>query len=117
MRLALPFALAVLLGACQPAADEAAAPAANPVADPDAITTLRGLTMGDRACYVTVEDAAGETREEMGEFILCEGTALVGQRVRLTYGEVPVPAASCEGDPACTETEVLRIVTGIERAE
>jgi hypothetical protein len=53
----------------------------------------------------------------MAEFILCEASALVGQRVRLTYATIPVPAASCEGDPACTETEDVQVAQSMTAAE
>lgn len=69
-----------------------------------------GLEPGDRACYLSLEDAAGVPFQELADFALCERVDLVGQRVRLTYEEATVPAEICQGDPECTETTRMPIV-------
>lgn len=123
--------LSLALAGCEPAAPPAPAPSAipapteaappppvapaAPMPPPPATTAvLRSLTLGDRACYVTLEDAQGLTREEMGRMELCELTALVGQSVSPSYGEEAVAAESCQGDPECTQTETVRLLIELQ---
>jgi len=80
-------------------------------AAPDPVVTIRGLVAGDVACYVTVSDAAGRSREEMASFDLCEREReLVGRRVRLRHERAKVLAESCQGNPDCTETRTVQLV-------
>jgi hypothetical protein len=86
-------------------------PPSAPVPPPAAATAvLQVLTLGDRACYVTLADAQGLTREEMGRMELCELEALIGRPVLPVYGEEAVAAEACQGDPECTQTETLRLL-------
>jgi len=71
------------------------------------------LSPGDRACYVEVDDGHGMAREEKAGFELCERGELVGRRVELTVGPGEVPAASCEGDPACPRRDTVRVVKSV----
>lgn len=71
---------------------------------------IRRLSPGDRACYVEVDDGLGMAREERAGFELCERGELIGRRVELTVGPGEVPAASCEGDPACPRRDTVRMV-------
>lgn len=84
----------------------------GPSAD-DAVT-VRGLTAGDRACYMEVEDGDGERREQMAAFELCERADLVGKKVRLRTEKAQVQAESCQGNPDCTDTETVDLVQSVE---
>lgn len=98
-----------------PVAPPAPAAPPAPVSPPPAPTdVLRALTLGDRACYVTLEDSQGLAREEMGRMELCELTTLVGQSVTPSYGEESVAAESCQGDPECTQTETVRLLIELQ---
>lgn len=83
---------------------------------------LNSLDAGDTSCGVQVTRGDGTEAYLDGDFELCEGgandaTALVGQRVVITTERGNVMAESCEGDPECTETEEVDIVTSITAAE
>jgi hypothetical protein len=75
---------------------------------------VRGLTAGDRACYLEVEDGDGQRREEMAAFELCERDDLTGRKVRLRFEKAQVQAESCQGNPDCTETETVDLVHAVE---
>ncbi|MFN3596180.1 MAG: hypothetical protein ACK41D_02805 [Rubricoccaceae bacterium] len=97
---------------------EAAAVRDEPLQNPDEALVL-GLETGDRACYLSLEDANGVPFQELADFALCERDDLVGQRVRLAYEEATVPAEICQGDPECTETTrmpIVRTATPLEQA-
>jgi hypothetical protein len=100
--------------AAPPAAATAPPPPAPAPAPQAATAVLQALTLGDRACYVTLADAQAQSREEMGRMELCELTALIGQPVMPAYGEERVAAESCQGDPECTETETVRLITELQ---
>lgn len=90
-------------------------PAAPPASPPPADSAvLQVLTLGDRACYITLADAQGLTREEMGRMELCELQALIGQPVLPVYGEEAVAAEACQGDPECTQTETVRLLIELQ---
>lgn len=95
----------------------AAAPVAGgPVAG--AVYSLTGLENGDAACYVDVIDPSGTQQNFPGDFELCAGashdaTGLIGKSVVLTTEKGSVLSASCQGDPACTQTDTVDLVTGI----
>jgi hypothetical protein len=89
----------VVLGGCQEARDT---------------VTVRGLTAGDRACYIEVEDGDGKVREEMAVFEVCERTDLVGQEVRLHFEKAQVQAESCQGNPECTDSVTEMLVQSVE---
>jgi hypothetical protein len=90
---------AVLLSGCQPAGDT---------------VVVKGLTAGDRACYLEVEDGDGKSREEMASFELCERTDLIGKKVRLQFEKAQVQAESCQGNPDCTDSETVDLVHAVE---
>ncbi len=96
-----------------PAAEPEATPAAAPVAKAEAgpVGKLVSLQNGDAACYVVIQGSAGEASYP-GDFDLCgpEGEALVGKDVQLRLETGTVMAATCEGDPACTDTEEVQQV-------
>lgn len=82
--------------------------------DADTAVTVRGLTAGDRACYMEVEDGTGNRREQMAAFELCERADLVGKKVRLRLEKAQVQAESCQGNPDCTDTETVDLVQSVE---
>ena len=87
--------------------------ALNPLDYPP-VATLQQFTAGDRACYATVTDPDGVETEQFASFELCDRTDLIGQSVQLTYESTPIMAASCQGDPACEESELVWLITSIE---
>ncbi len=84
--------------------------------DYEAPVTLVSMTAGDIACYLTVSTASGAERTEYADFRLCERDDLIGQRVVLTPTPSPVQSPSCGGDPECTDTELVNMITGIDPA-
>lgn len=78
--------------------------------------TLVSATSGDIACYLTVRPDGGAERTEYADYRLCERDDLIGQRVVLTPTPSPVQSPSCEGDPECTDTEMVNLITGIDPA-
>lgn len=78
------------------------------------VAVVRGLTMGDRACYMELEDAQGQRAEEEASFELCEQVQLIGQHVRLTRVLTPILAMSCQGDPECTQRDTVNLITVAE---
>lgn len=80
------------------------------IADQPAVATVQNLTVGDRACYVDVIDAGGVYSTEYAAFEICEQD-LVGRDVELTYESGTIAAASCQGDPDCSETETVMLIT------
>lgn len=116
-------ALTLMVSACnggpgQEAAPEAATPssptAAETLQPKVAVGTLQGMQAGDRGCYVQVMDATGAMQEHMASFEVCEDTALVGQEARLFYEPQAVAAASCQGDPDCTDSETVLLLVRVE---
>ena len=106
--------LLIFLAAC----GSSSKPAPGPGVGTDVTYTLKEVSQGDAACYVTVVDAAGVETTHPGTFDLCPGGAAdasnyVGFPVQLTFGTQPMMGPSCEGDPACTETEEVEAVTTI----
>lgn len=86
------------------------------IADQPTVATVQNLTAGDRACYVDVIDAGGVYSTEYAAFEICEQD-LVGRDVNLTYESGTVTSASCQGDPACSETETVMLITQAEIIE
>ena len=87
--------------------------ALNPLDYPP-VATLQQFTAGDRACYATVTDPDGVETEQFASFELCDRTDLLGQSVQLTYESTSIIAASCQGDPACEESESVWLITAME---
>ncbi len=100
---------------------QATAPTTAPPRDePPAVVTLKALQNGDRACYVIVESDHGE-QSIAGSFELCPGgaqdaTALIGKPIRFTTERANVAAASCEGNPECSDSDEVDLVTSISAA-
>lgn len=109
---------ALLLGACSKNAQKPATPVTPTAQTP--VGTLKDLQNGDRACYVVIEVDGAEQSIE-GDFDLCAGgpkdaTALIGKRVTYTTEKAKVQAASCEGNPDCTDSDEVDLVTSISAA-
>ena len=75
---------------------------------------VTGVEAGDRACYLTLATDAGGVEEVMGDFSLCEGQAILNERVQIEYAPDVVPAASCGGDPACLDTETVAFAVAVD---
>ncbi len=119
MRVAL-----VLLVACAGAAPAPKAPEhddAPPVPvhhEADDRATLVKLEPGDRACYLSVTQADGKPATLPGDFDLCPGgatdaTPLVGKTVRFATRHDKIQAASCQGNPDCTDSDSVDLVITI----
>ena len=77
-----------------------------------ATATLLSMESGDVACYLKLKDEQGKSLNQMADFELCEtGKGLQGKKVALTYSEVRVMAASCQGDVNCKKTETRTLAT------
>jgi len=80
----------------------------------EGVVELRDLVAGDLGCYATfgTPDGTGVI-EELAAFEVCEQQDLIGRQVTRTYETVNLPAASCEGDPECTDTEAVQVVMAL----
>ena len=81
------------------------------------VGTLKDLQNGDRACYVIL-DFDGQEQSIEGDFDLCAGgpkdaTALIGKRVTYTTERANVQAASCQGDPECSDSDTVELIVTI----
>ncbi|MBV9108810.1 MAG: hypothetical protein JO306_05360 [Gemmatimonadetes bacterium] len=97
------------------------APADTPTkaaAEPDSmaaegLVTIRGLTGGDRACYVDLDSAGVAKPQQEAEFTLCERRELVGKPVRITRKRMWVLAAACQGDPECARRDTVNLIVAV----
>lgn len=112
--IALPLAVVLSAGCASeaPRVQRTQSATTSPITPPRAepVVTIDSLIAGDRGCYLQIRDVAGRPRTELAAFDLCEQPKLAGQRVRLVYETAPVMAASCQGDPACTRSDTVRLV-------
>jgi hypothetical protein len=95
------------------------APAAAPTPLPGdsvagEVATVRGLSGGDRACYVELEVDGLRRPPQEAAFDLCSRAELVGQRVRLERRRAWVLAASCQGDPECERRDTVDLIVSAE---
>ncbi|HSU17477.1 hypothetical protein [Longimicrobium sp.] len=97
-------------------AEAARAPAVDPAADSTMgeVATVRGLTGGDRACYMDLESGGAVKGQQEAAFGLCERRELVGKRVRVERRRAWVLAASCEGDPECARRDTVDLIVSAE---
>jgi hypothetical protein len=72
---------------------------------------ITDLQAGDVACYITLKDDQGAEFNEMADFSICENQGLIGKRVTLTYKLGNVMADECQGNPDCTKTRTVALVT------
>lgn len=92
-----------------------ASPVAAVASSPE-VMVIKSMEMGDRACYVALENAQGQHSDEMASFEICEQVKLVGQRVRLKREATAIMAMSCQGDPECTKQETVNLIVAAEKA-
>ena len=90
------------------------------VAPPSVAAVLVNLQNGDRACYVVLRTSSGE-QTLPGSFELCAGgehdaTALIGMAVTYRTEQTGISAASCEGNPDCSDTDMVDLVTELGMA-
>ncbi len=83
------------------------------LAAPSQVGVITGLTVGDRACYVTLENEAGEVSTEFAAFEIC-AQDLVGKHVQLTYESGEIVAEACEGNLDCGLSETVLLITAAE---
>ena len=86
----------------------------SPLTSDPKIVVVRGLTMGDRACYMKLENAQGQSSEDLADFNICTQSQLVDKRVRLTRTPTPISAMSCQGNPECKKRETVNLITAVE---
>ena len=124
--------LCVTLAACGGAAVEPApvaepaeappAPPEAPAAAPEApaaapVMQLVAVQAGDTACSLTIQSGDQEAFYA-AYFAGCAGggphpTPHIGKNVALTLGKAKVMAASCQGNPDCTDSEEVDLVTAL----
>ncbi|NJL87830.1 MAG: hypothetical protein HC886_20565 [Leptolyngbyaceae cyanobacterium SM1_1_3] len=85
----------------------------SPVKAQPTTGTVQSLTSGDRACYVEIADDSGAIFTRFADFEICEQD-LVGQRVEFTYETASIIAESCQGNPECSESEQVMLITQAE---
>jgi hypothetical protein len=78
------------------------------------VATVTELQAGDVACYLTLKDDQGAEFSELGDFPICEKRSLLGKRVKLTYTLGTVMADECQGNPDCTKTRKVALVTAVK---
>jgi len=72
---------------------------------------VTNAVVGDRACYLTLQDDLGRVSEEYAAFEICEQKpSVIGQRVVLTYKMGAVNSQSCGGDPICAQHDRVPLV-------
>ena len=84
--------------------------------DPEAASkptmgVVKKLELGDRGCYVDLVGMDGDAFRELAVPEICEQEGILEKPVQLTYSDIEVLAAACEGDPDCREMESLFIIS------
>jgi hypothetical protein len=75
------------------------------------VGTITAMQDGDIACYLSLKDDLGGTFQEMADFELCgQKSALIGQRVKLTYRPRHVQSSECQGNPGCKKSALVLLV-------
>lgn len=108
----------LLLAAC----GGSSKPAPGPGVGTAATYTLKEVSQGDAACYVTVTDPAGVETTHPGSFDLCPGggadaSNYIGFPVALTFTKGNLLSAECEGDVDCgtsDEAEIVETITPVK---
>jgi hypothetical protein len=72
---------------------------------------------GDIACYLQIKDDSGMMHDEMASSDLCEAPALLNQPSEFDYERANVMAASCEGNPECTDTDVVWLIVTLTKIQ
>lgn len=77
-----------------------------------AVGTVSEILTGDFVCDIGFSDNSEQLWYREATFEVCE-QILVGQMVQFTYEVVEIPAYSCAGDPTCTETDFVTLITQV----
>lgn len=77
--------------------------------------TIQSLQRGDRACYVEVLGASGTISQQLAGFEICQNSDLVGQPARLFYEPQSIQAASCQGNPECSDRDTVLLIVRAEQ--
>jgi hypothetical protein len=79
------------------------------------VGTVKKLSNGDRACYVTLVDNKGKSYNLYGDFSLCEQEkAYLNKKVRLTYKPANIDSAECQGRVPCNKKQRVSLVSKME---
>lgn len=77
------------------------------------IATVITLQNADTACNVELQFENGGPEIWLADFPICE-QQLQGKRIRFKTRKSKVIAASCQGDPACTQSEEVDLIVSVE---
>lgn len=73
--------------------------------------TLLSAEAGDTACYLRIRDEAGQSRNWMAAFELCEDVqGRIGRGFALDWETARVAHPSCQGDTNCRRTQTVTLV-------
>lgn len=74
--------------------------------------TVLSLENADTACNVELRKDDGRTAHAAADFEVCfQQPSLVGRRVALTWTMANVQAESCGGDPECSDSERIALIS------
>lgn len=114
-KILLPILLGLSLASLGAGADEQAAqPLRKAGAKKPEVALLKSMEAGDVACYLTLVNARGEETTQMADFAICEMDALIGRRVQIRRTKANVMAESCQGNPDCTDTETVNLISKVK---
>lgn len=74
--------------------------------------TVTGLESGDVACYVTLDYGNGKTEMKTAAFDICD-QPIKGKKITFKMEKGQVLADSCQGDPECSETKTVDLITSV----
>jgi len=78
------------------------------------IRTITGLVQGDIACYIDFKDTKDKSTNDMADFSFCETPAKwIGKKVTVKYTKTNVQSSECMGDPECTKSQKVNLITKI----
>ena len=89
---------------------------ADKAEDTSKAPTVTSLQLGDHACYVTLKFADGKEQDWPASFDICE-LPLLNKKVIYKTEKSSMAADSCEGDPECTETQEVEMITSMKAAQ
>lgn len=82
----------------------------NAYAQPPTIGFIKNLNQGDRGCYVDLINSQGEITTQIAEFSICEQD-LIAKPVFLLYETAKVQSVKCQGNPECSLTDTVSLIT------
>lgn len=74
--------------------------------------TVTLMQAGDHACYVDLKQSNGAVVSLKASFEICE-MDIVNKKISYKLEEASIMADSCQGDPECTESEKVNIITSV----